>query len=941
MPPAQNSRQNRKKRTRAVDRQAPTPTRLHALTLEDRVVPATIAGTVFLDYNADGQFDSTQRFIPNVGNPSTSVGVAVDVGWNGAPLTVRAFDANNNVAGTTTTGPGGAYSLTVAPGNYRVEFSNVPAGAFLGGTGSSAGSATQFVSLPTNGSTATANLGVVRAEDYSPDNPMLVSNIFVYGSFNGANANVPTVMGFNYDAGTGNGDQQPPNYIQPTSHTFSITHGQVGSTWGLAYNQRLHEVYMAAYMKRHAGFGPAGPSAVYRANVPTAGAPTVSLLTTLPAAAAGTNFRLDPAAGQPPAGFPPVPDGDPHFYDGLLVNGEQIGWDSVGKLALGGIDVTPDGRFAFTVGLGDRRLYAIDTATGTFASYALPLPASVTGITANNPLGDMRPFAVAYHAGAFYVGAVNSGEATTNGGATAGDPASLRAYVFRFAPGASPVAGGTGSFDLTPTLDVPLNYPRGYVHPETPGFTSMPGPVPADWNPWSPVYRNLAPTDTNHGIYPQPMLTGLTFDSNGTMTLGIRDRGGDQFGVLTYTDPANNTIFTGPKFGMNGGDTLQAYLTAGGYVLENNGQGPGGNPTSQFGVGNGQGPGGGEFIFEDFLVPGLDPNFQDHQELSTGGVLQLHGFPDVLTTTFDPAQISQVYNAGGVRWYKNSGPQGGSMTKGYQLYSTGNITVTNPPPTFAKANGIGDLVAVVGTPLEIGNRVWVDLNRNGRQDAGEGGINGVTVELYSAGPNGIFGDGDDVLMGTATTAGDGEYYFSAAPTPTGAPTPGKVYNVALQPSTQYQVRIPLGQPALAAFALTTADISGNTEDVRDSDANPAGIIAAATPAVGADHTFDAGFVYRLSIGDYVWDDVNNNGAWDAGEVGIPGVTVELLAGSTVVRTTTTNATGGYIFNDLNPGQYQVRIPVGGAGQPAPDVPRSPLVFDVGDTRQRGRGPVRR
>lgn len=909
MPPAQNSRQTPKKPTRATKRQPLSPAKLHAIPLEDRVVPATIAGIVFLDYNADGQFDTSQQFIPNIGNPTTSVGVAVDVAWTGPSLTVQAFDANNNVVGATTTNSSGAYSLTVAPGNYRVEFSNVPAGVSLGGTGTSAGTATQFVSLPAAASTATANLGVVRAEDYSPDNPMLVSNIFVYGTFNGANANVPTVMGFNYDAGTGNGDPDSNNYITPTNHTFSITHSQVGATWGLAYNQALNEVYMAAYMKRHAGFGPGGPGAVYRANVPTSGLPAVSVMTTLPTAAVGTNFRTDPAAGLPPAGFPPVPDGDPHFYDGLLVGGQQIGWDSVGKLALGGLDVTPDGRFAFTIGLGDRRLYAIDTATGAFASYALPVPASVTGTSSGNPLGDLRPFAVAYHQGSFYIGAVNSGEATTNGGTTVGDPNSLRAYVFRFTPGASPVAGGTGSFAATPTLDIALNYQRGYIHPEPAVFTVNPGPVSANWNPWSPVYRNLAPTDTNHGIYPQPMLTGLTFNSDGTMTLGLRDRAGDQFGVLTYTDPANNTVVTGAKFGMNGGDTLQAYLTPGGYVLENNGQGPGGTPTSSNGVGNNQGPGGGEFIHEDFLVPGLIPGVQDHQELSVGGVLQLKGFPDVLSTTFDPAQLSQVYNAGGVRWYRNFGAQAGSMAKGYQLYSTGNITVTTPPPTFAKANGIGDLIAVVGTPLEIGNRVWADLNRNGRQDPGEPGINGVSVELY---------DANNVLLGTATTAGDGEYYFSAAPAPLPPtpPTPGKVYNVNLQPNTQYQVRIPLGQPALAPFGLTTADISGNTEDVRDSDANAIGTIAATTAAVGADHTFDAGFVYRLSIGDYVWDDSNNNGAWDAGEVGISGVTVELLQGATVIRTTTTNASGGYIFNDLNPGQYQVRIPVGGAGQTA-------------------------
>ena len=52
-------------------------------------------------------------------------------------------------------------------------------------------------------------------------------------------------------------------------------------------------------------------------------------------------------------------------------------------------------------------------------------------------------------------------------------------------------------------------------------------------------------------------------------------------------------------------------------------------------------------------------------------------------------------------------------------------------PTFARANGVGDLIDITFTPVEIGNRLWIDSNRDGRQDADEMGLLGVTVEPAS------------------------------------------------------------------------------------------------------------------------------------------------------------------------------------------------------------------
>lgn len=64
-----------------------------------------------------------------------------------------------------------------------------------------------------------------------------------------------------------------------------------------------------------------------------------------------------------------------------------------------------------------------------------------------------------------------------------------------------------------------------------------------------------------------------------------------------------------------------------------------------------------------------------------------------------------------------------------------------------------------------------------------------------------------------------------------------------------------------------------------------------------------------SIGGTVFVDRNNNGVHDAGEAIIPNVTVTLkgvdIFNNTVVRTTTTDANGNYLFDNLNPGTYRL------------------------------------
>jgi uncharacterized repeat protein (TIGR01451 family) len=65
-----------------------------------------------------------------------------------------------------------------------------------------------------------------------------------------------------------------------------------------------------------------------------------------------------------------------------------------------------------------------------------------------------------------------------------------------------------------------------------------------------------------------------------------------------------------------------------------------------------------------------------------------------------------------------------------------------------------------------------------------------------------------------------------------------------------------------------------------------------------------------SLGDKVWNDVNQNGVQDGGEPGVGGVTVELVTTCTdsqAVGTTTTDSNGLYHFTSLAGGSYIVRF----------------------------------
>ncbi|GGU51282.1 SdrD B-like domain-containing protein [Lentzea flava] len=207
--------------------------------------------------------------------------------------------------------------------------------------------------------------------------------------------------------------------------------------------------------------------------------------------------------------------------------------------------------------------------------------------------------------------------------------------------------------------------------------------------------------------------------------------------------------------------------------------------------------------------------------------------------------------------------------------------------TTGKA-GTADHTIDAGITAKVTNRlgdfVWVDTNRNGLQDAGEPGVQGVTVVLKK-------GDGTPVGTPKQTDA-QGKYLFDQLE--------DGVYKVCFDLSTL---------PAQYAGYTFTGKDAG--DDTKDSDADAADGCTATTTLGAAkreDLTLDAGLVPpNNKLGDLVWKDTNRNGLQDGDEPGVPGVTVTLKdgTGATVGTPKQTGADGKYLFDQLPNGTYQV------------------------------------
>ena len=220
--------------------------------------------------------------------------------------------------------------------------------------------------------------------------------------------------------------------------------------------------------------------------------------------------------------------------------------------------------------------------------------------------------------------------------------------------------------------------------------------------------------------------------------------------------------------------------------------------------------------------------------------------------------------------------------------TTANDSNPNPAPVVLTSNASVDntidfgYIALQGA---LGDYVWYDANRDGLQEPGEPGINGVLVNLYAS-------DGITLLATTTTSMGgpnnvNGYYQFTGLDEGT--------YVVAVDSTT-----LPPN--------YSPTDVMLGSNPALDSNGSPATVTLASDSSV--DETIDFGYVTPCNgtIGDFVWHDLNLDGLQAAGEPGITGVSLSLYDSThKLIQSATTDANGNYLFSGVCAGSYEVIV----------------------------------
>jgi hypothetical protein len=661
---------------------------------------------------------------------------------------------------------------------------------------------------------------------------------------------------------------QYPFLAQRPAPVVLATNNQTGAVFGLAWNEQNGDVFASAYLKRKTDL-PNGTGAIYRipnANSATPGTPVVFA-------------NLNTIFGANTTGV------DPH--DPILADRQQKDEGTkaqIGKVGLGDLDISPDGKLLYTVNLADRQLYIIPTtgALNTTTIKRVQIPTSIPNIDSR----DVRPFGIGVDDdGTVYVGAVGSAENTMQ-------DKDISFFVWRL----------DGDV-FTLVFNAPQFLLFGYN----------------EWKYWESTIDDVQNRRS-------PMLTDIEFVGK-RMVIGVRDRYGDII-------PPNFTPLQNPPFPRAKGDIFN--LIPGGDL--------GFKPEHEYDirnfyddfVGDGdteQGNGGLAVLKLPNVAPEILTSGYDPVNLMDDG----SGLNDGLGNGVNGPIFSKNNNSGGIGKFN---PLTGVYTGGYQPVLNENIMPGDNIPTpgrftFGKANPVGDIeVLCEATPdvtYAVGNIVFKDSNNNGKYDTGEPLLDGIVMEIFLASNL-----SQPVL--TQTTQNGGRYLFPDLP--------AGDYIVRIRPSN-FQGSGPLSGYLSSTGVDNSQTSDDNLTENGIDDFNPAGQgIKSGTITLGpgmptdasnetglyaasdnesfrgdnrTNLTVDFGLVETVSVGSVLFKDLNNNGIHDeATEKGIAGVAIKVKSAGTdgIIGTaddfeagsTTSGVNGEYIVSNLYQGKYYVEIP---------------------------------
>lgn len=183
--------------------------------------------------------------------------------------------------------------------------------------------------------------------------------------------------------------------------------------------------------------------------------------------------------------------------------------------------------------------------------------------------------------------------------------------------------------------------------------------------------------------------------------------------------------------------------------------------------------------------------------------------------------------------------------------------------------GGGSTPVTAGGAVSVSGRVWDDLDHDGRQDGGESGLIGYTVQLLD--------DADRVIGETVTNS----------------VRPGR-YSITASRPGQYRVRVIL--PANATASPKDDEVVG---DELDSDIGLTGRTDLIDVSANVDDV-DAG-IELVDISGILYLDRDVSGQQNAGERGVAGVRVRLVMAIDVTQVVAADTTDSY-------GEYRLVVP---------------------------------
>lgn len=769
---------------------------------------AQVSGSVFRDYNANGVKNNSASF----NEPFVS------------GITVNAYNTAGTLIATTTTAGTTApnFSFPASGGNsiasgtmVRLEFVGLNSSDYPSFNGTGNGTHVQFVTAPST----TANFAVNNPEHHwnntSQPNPKILTPVYAHGDINHNNA-----------TGTSFGIVQIDNNTNGHNPTIVnvATQAQVGSVWGVGFQKTHNRYFFGNFLKRHVGMGPKGVGGVYMTELSGSNYTLTGSFTLQGVTPNNGGGALD--MGSVTRVSTPTTS-DNYLATGSSAQGRDMdAFAKVGKIGFGDIDVDDNNQLLFLVNLNQRKLITLNITGGTSvlnnatAATLGPLTnaydiLSLPGVPSCTS-GQLRPFALKIYNGRGYLGVVCDASSTPR------DSSNLAGFILSFNP--TNIAAG-----FTTELTISFNYRTSTNN----GSTNK-------WHSWADTWSNVI--YASFPRYPEPMISDIEFDENGGMNIAIMDRFGHQTGVaqpIPVAGSATNVT------GRVSGDLLHACRSGSTWVMEaaSGACTPANIQANADGIGDGPVVAVYEY-YDDQSGDGVG-------EASTGAMAKLMGSYRLVQTMEDPIPSAGTsgqpyWFSGGMHWYDVST---GGWSQYATLFDADDAGFTG---SFEKANGMGDIeFAVSPQPIQIGNRIWLDANANGVQDAGEttpGVTSGTTVTLRSPGVNGIFGDGDDQTW-TTTTDAAGNFYFSALSSADNR-KPASWAGVSNVILPGYQYRVEVGIPS--GKSVTPTDAGSNDNIDNDATTSGGNAILVFTTSV-TNHSYDIGIkngvlpVQRLDV----------------------------------------------------------------------------------------------